>query len=79
MIFFSNKSWRREVADIYDFSSGNISYFSGLSYMATGGISRRVPIPHFLYKILFGLDVIMAGAFPRVFSSFFIVRLTKRG
>ena len=29
------------------------SAFYALSYMATGGISRRLPFPHFLYRLFF--------------------------
>ena len=79
MIFFSNRLWYKELTDIYDFSKDEAVYYSAFSYMATGGISRRIPIPHFLYRALFGLDKVLAKTFPRIFSSFFIMRLVKKG
>ncbi|MBF0328684.1 MAG: methyltransferase domain-containing protein [Nitrospirae bacterium] len=79
MLFFSNRGWEKEIADIYDFSNTSINYYSALSYMVTGGISTKIPIPFFLYKWLFGLDRYLATEFPRIFSSFFIIRLVKKG
>lgn len=79
MLFFSNRGWHKELTDVYDFSKNEAAYYSAFSYMATGGISRRIPIPHFLYRCLFGPDNSLAKTFPRLFSSFFIMRLVKKG
>lgn len=78
MIFFTDKDWSSRLAPIYDFSPQSAYYFSSLSYMATGGISRRLPIPGFLYKSLFKIDLLLANAFPKLLSSFFILKLTKK-
>ncbi|MCX5815291.1 MAG: methyltransferase domain-containing protein [Proteobacteria bacterium] len=78
MIFFSNKNWSSRLSLIYNFSPKSVAYFSSLSYMATGGISRKLPIPGFLYKNLFKIDLWLANIFPRLLSSFFIMKLTKK-
>ena len=78
MLFFSDRGWTKEIADIYHFSKDSAVYYSALSYMATGGISRRIPIPYFFYKWFFGLDNCLAKRFPRALSSFFIIKLVKK-
>ena len=79
MLFFSGKGWDKSLTDLYDFSRDDVIYYSALSYMATGGISRRIPIPGFLYKPFFNLDRFLAKKFPKVLSSFFIIRMVKKG
>lgn len=79
MLFFSRNNWQNEIADCYDLSRTKRSYFSAFSYMATGGISRRVPVPPSIYKMCFKLDQTMASAAPKLFASFFIVRLFALG
>lgn len=78
MIFFSNKNWHSRLSSIYDFSPKSVACFSSLSYMATGGISRKLPIPGFLYKRLFKIDLWLANTFPRLLGSFFIMKLRKK-
>ncbi len=78
MIFFSNKNWHVRLSSIYDFSPKSADYFSSLSYMVTGGITRKLPIPGFLYKMVFKTDLWLANKFPRFLSAFFIMKLTKK-
>lgn len=78
MIFFSDKGWDRQVADIYDLSKEHAVYYTALSYMITGGISRRVPLPEWLYRKIFTLDLYLSRRWPGIFCSFFIIKLVKR-
>ena len=78
MIFFSSKGWDKALSNIYDFSKENAIYYSSLSYMATGGISRRFLVPGWLYKKAFILDCYLAKKFPKLFSAFFIIKLVKK-
>ncbi len=78
MLFFSDKGWDRELLGSYDFSKNDVKHYSSFSYMATGGMSMKIPIPHFLYKVLFWIDIYIAKTFPGIFSSFFIIKLVKR-
>lgn len=77
MLFFKKTAWKEALIEYYNYSECAISYFSAISYMATGGISRLFPVPHALYKIFFMLDRRLSMIFPRMCSSFFIVRLIK--
>jgi SAM-dependent methyltransferase len=78
MIFFMRKDWREALNDYYDFNERSISFFSSLSYMATGGISRKLPIPNLLYKRFLYIDLYLARKFPWFFCSFFTVKLRKK-
>jgi len=78
MIFFTDKGWEKPLRHLYDYSTKTVLYFSAISYMATGGISKKIPVPHFLYKGLLRLDLKLAAAFPRLFSAFFILTLTRK-
>jgi len=78
MLFVSRPDWLAELAPYYDTHHLRLDYFSSLSYMATGGISRSLPIPGMVYRPLFAVDRFLACAAPRLFASFFIIRLTAR-
>lgn len=78
LIFFSQKGWDAALRRVYDFSPADAIYFSSISYMATGGISRKLPIPQFVYQHLLRWDLRIASLFPRALSSFFILKLTKK-
>ena len=78
MLFFRKTAWKEALTEHYSYSERAISYFSGISYMATGGISRAFPIPHPVYQLFFKLDRTLSMIFPHILSSFFIVRLIKR-
>lgn len=78
LIFFKHQEWRDRLRTRFDLDEKNFPTFSSISYMATGGISRRLPIPGLIYRVLFRLDMILSSAFPRLFASFFTITLTRR-
>src|SRR6266480_1786965 len=78
LIFFQNAEWLQRLNDNFDFTSFAARPFSALSYMVTGGISHRLPVPGFLYRMLFRLDIALSRRFPRVCAAFFTVTLTRR-
>ncbi len=78
LVFFKRDDWSRPLNMVFSFSSKEAVYYSAFSYMITGGISRRIPVPHLLYKSIFNLDLWLARTFPKVFSSFFIMKLRKK-
>jgi len=79
MIFVGRPEWREELSDLYNMGQLKLSYFTGLSYPMTGGISRIYPIPHALYRALFGIDHAIARIAPRLYASFFTTRLVAAG
>ena len=78
LIFYSHHNWDTPLRDIYDFSVSRARYYTSLSYMFTGGISRRIPLPGFLYRLLHRADYFLAQRFPKMVASFFILTLTKK-
>jgi len=78
MIFMGNKGWVDPLFEKYSFDSSNFSYYSSLSYMASGGISRRIPIPAWIYRTMLAMDVRIADRFPSMMASFFIICLQKK-
>lgn len=78
MIFFQRLDWLQRLGGHYELARTRVGHFSSLSYMCTGGISRRLPIPHAAYRACFELDRWLASTFPRVFASFFMLRLEAR-
>jgi SAM-dependent methyltransferase len=79
LIFCRHKEWLNRLDGYYDLSSTKISYYTSFSYMATGGISRRFPIPSSVYKPFFKIDRAIANAMPKLFASFFVVELINKG
>lgn len=77
LIFCRRREWLQQLDGHYDISATKISYYTALSYMATGGISHRLPVPEFLYRLAFPLDRAIANKFPKLFASFFIIELTS--
>lgn len=75
MLFVSRPDWLAELSSDYDTSNIRIDYFSSLSYMASGGISRSSFVPSIVYRSLFAADIALARFAPRLFASFFIARL----
>jgi hypothetical protein len=75
MIFFSRPDWMNELSEAYDLKNTHFEFHTSLAYMATGGISRRFPVPGWAYRPFFKLDRLLARVFPRIFASFFSVRL----
>ena len=78
LIFFRRPEWVQRLSKSFDIATLSTRPFSALSYMATGGISRKVPIPHFLYHALFSTDLAVSRRFPDFCAAFFTVILTRR-
>jgi SAM-dependent methyltransferase len=78
LIFFRKREWLQSLNDKFDIASLSARPFSALSYMATGGISHRLPIPRLLYRALFPIDRAFSHYFPRLCASFFTIILTRR-
>jgi SAM-dependent methyltransferase len=78
LIFFRRRDWLQRLKDNFDIVSRDIRPFTALSYMATGGISHRLPVPRFLYRALFPIDLALSRSLPRLCASFFTITLTRR-
>ena len=78
LIFFRRREWLQRLGESFDIVTLSTRPFSALSYMAIGGISCRLPIPHFLYRALFLTDLAVSRRFPRVCAAFFTVTLVRR-
>ena len=78
LIFFRKPEWLARLAAAFDLEATSIEFFSGISYMLTGGISRRLPLPHLVYRSFFAVDLAISQRWPRLWASFFTVRLTRR-
>jgi SAM-dependent methyltransferase len=78
LIFFRRHEWLQRLNENFDITTLSMRAFSALSYMATGGISRKLPIPHFLYRALFSTDLAASRGFPGFCAAFFTVALTRR-
>lgn len=79
MLFVSRPDWLSELSSHYDTNSVQLQYFTSLSYMASGGISRASLVPSPLYRAAFPIDRFLARVAPRLFASFFIIRLGRKG
>jgi SAM-dependent methyltransferase len=78
LIFFQNAEWLQRLNDNFDLTTFSARPFSALSYMVTGGISHRLPVPRFIYRMLFPVDLALSRRFPRAFAAFFTITLTRR-
>jgi SAM-dependent methyltransferase len=78
LIFFRNREWLQRLNGSFDLARLTVRPFSAFSYMATGGISHRLPIPHCLYRRLFLADLAISRCFPAFCAAFFTVILTRR-
>ena len=78
LIFFRRGDWLQRLDRSYEIASLSVRPFTALSYMITGGISRKLPIPDFLYRAFFPIDLTLSRYFPRLCASFFTVTLTRR-
>jgi hypothetical protein len=77
LIFFRRRDWLQRLNENFDVATLSTRLFS-LSYMAIGGISRKLPITHFIYSALFSTDLISRRRFPGFCAAFFTVTLTRR-
>jgi SAM-dependent methyltransferase len=78
LIFFKRRDWLERLNQNFDVPMMSTHPFSALSYMATGGISHKLPIPHFIYRALFPIDFFFSRHFPRFCAAFFTVTLIRR-
>ena len=78
LIFYQHNKWLQSVGERFDLARISLRPFTAISYFATGGISRRLPIPGFLYRGLFAVDLALGRHFARLCASFFTVTLTRR-
>jgi SAM-dependent methyltransferase len=78
LIFCRRREWLQRLSNEFDLTSCSMRPFSALSYMATGGISHRLPVPHFLYRLLFPIDLALSRGLPRLCAAFMTVTLTRR-
>jgi SAM-dependent methyltransferase len=77
-LIFNRAEWRSEIERYFEFERRPFRPFTALSYFATGGISRKIPIPGSIYRAFFMLDLWLSRMFPKVFASFFTIRLTRK-
>jgi SAM-dependent methyltransferase len=77
LIFFRRREWLQRLNGNFHVETLLTRPFSALSYMATGGISRKIPIPHLFYRALFAADRAASRSFPRFCAAFFTVTLTR--
>lgn len=77
-LIFRRPEWRRQVALHYVFDPSAFRPFTAISYFLSGGISRRFPIPHIIYRMIFAVDLCLSRAFPRLVASFFTIRLVRK-
>lgn len=77
-LIFERPEWRKALEDQFEFDHRSFRPFSAISYFATGGISRRIPIPSAIYQMFFTVDLWLSRLFPRVFASFFTITLTRK-
>ena len=78
LIFFRNRDWLQRLNDRFDLARLSLRPFSALSYMATGGISRKLPVPRLLYRVLFVADLALSRQFPKICATFFTATLPRR-
>jgi SAM-dependent methyltransferase len=78
LIFFRRRDWLQRLNENYDIASLSVRPFTALSYMISGGISHKLPIPRFLYRALFPIDLALSRRYPRLWAAFFTVILTRR-
>jgi hypothetical protein len=76
LVFFKNEKWRDRLLKTY--TLGKATFFTSLSYFMTGGISRKLPVPRILYKVIFKADQFLARHLPKLLASFFTMTLTKK-
>src|SRR5438552_8440701 len=78
LIFCRRRDWLVRLNENYSMATFSVRPFSALSYMMTGGISRKLPIPGFLYRMMFPIDLALSRHFPWVCASFFTLVVTRR-
>jgi SAM-dependent methyltransferase len=62
-----------------NFEIKSVDYFTSLSYFVTGGAKKNYGVPEKIFQPYFNFDRILARLFPKIFASFFIAVLEKKG
>jgi SAM-dependent methyltransferase len=78
LIFYRHRDWLERLNQNYDVYRLSVRPFSALSYMMTGGISRRFPVPALFYRAMFPIDLGLSRYFPWLCASFFTLIMTRR-
>jgi SAM-dependent methyltransferase len=78
LIFYRHRDWLNRLNKNYDVDSLSLHPFTAFSYMMTGGISRKFPIPGFLYRVMFRIDLALSRYFPWLCASFFTLNMARR-
>lgn len=78
LIFWGKKCWIREVLKYYIIDESKTFYYTGISYMVTGGISHNILMPHRLYKLIWRIDNWLVNSFYRILAAFFSITLIKK-
>jgi SAM-dependent methyltransferase len=77
-LIFERPEWRKKIEANFTLEYPLFRPFSSLSYFATGGISRRIPIPNAIYRLFFLIDLWLSRLLPRLLASFFTITLTRK-
>jgi SAM-dependent methyltransferase len=78
LIFYQRRDWLESLNENYDVGSLSVRPFSALSYIMSGGISRKFPIPGVLYRLIFPTDMALSRHLPWLCASFFTLVMTRR-
>ncbi len=78
LIFLRHREWLQRLNDNFDVTGLTTRPFTALSYMVSGGISHRLPVPQLLYRVLFRVDLAISRRFPYCCAAFFTLTLTRR-
>lgn len=79
LIFIQKKhGWLNVLQKDYDLSNIQIFHYSSVAYVLTGGISRKIPLPRWMFNLILPLDKFLAQTFPRYFAFEFIGILSKK-
>ena len=72
LIFKKRNEWAARLTPPYD-PHVELRPFTALAYLATGGISRKLPVPHALYRSCFAVDCWLASMFTEGLASLFTI------
>lgn len=75
LIFCGGRGWEKSLQQRYRWDETQMFFYSALSYMATGGVARKIPLPTWLYRTIFEVDCRLADHFPTLLASFFCLTL----
>ena len=78
MIFWGKNFGLAKLLKYYMIDESKTFYYTGISYMATGGISHNIVMPHWLYERIWKIDNWLANSFYRKFAAFFSITLIKK-